>query len=421
MKAVPRSVATALVSMFVLCGSLRAADWPGFRGPKGGVADDRDLPVELTKDNVLWKVKLPGPGTSSPITAGDKIYLTCYSGYGTTLTKGFSMGGFKKGGKGDFKKGGKGGSKKGGFGGFGGFGGPDTGGDQKKLRLHVLCLDRASGEVMWKKDLQPKLPEKPFSGMLREHGYASSTPTTDGERVYAFFGKTGVFAFDLAGKQLWQVDVGTGSHMWGSAASPVLYKDLVIVFAAVESRSLLALDKKTGKEVWRVKGINTSWASPLLVETKEGKHEVVLSLSGKIAAYDPATGKQLWHCQGIGSASDEGEGGFVVSASGPIPRRRRWPGTALSTPWAGAALAGPPRLPYGPAARATSPRPTSCGARTWAPATALPCSAATTSAGLTAWPFASLLPTARSPTRNGSTTRARSTFPLWPPAARSTP
>jgi hypothetical protein len=163
---------------------------------------------------------------------------------------------------------------------------------------------------LWQKEVRPRLPEASFTGFLREHGYASSTPVTDGERVYTFFGKTGVVAFDLSGKQLWQADVGTGTNMWGSAASPILYKDLVIVNAAIESKSLVGLNRKTGKEVWRTRGLGTTWASPLLVQTKDGKQEVILSLPGKVAGYDPDTGKQLWTCQGIGPGSGSGGSGF---------------------------------------------------------------------------------------------------------------
>jgi hypothetical protein len=265
-----------------------AADWTGWRGNNGGVADDKDVPVTWTKDNFLWKVKLPGPGTSSPITLGDKVFLTCYTGYGTTITKGFS-GGFGGGGKGK--------------------GGGDTGGDQKKLRLVVLCLDRSKGDVLWQKEIEPKLPEASFTGYLREHGYASSTPILDGDRLFVFFGKTGVFAFDLNGKQLWQADVGSSTHMWGSAASPVVYKDLVIVNAAIESKSLVALDKNTGKEKWRVKGVGACWTSPILVPTKEGKTELVLNQPSKVVGYDPETGDKLWECEGIGSGGGKGGGG----------------------------------------------------------------------------------------------------------------
>jgi outer membrane protein assembly factor BamB len=291
-------LAAFFMSGLTIGSSAGAADWPGFRGSQGGVADDKDLPVEWTKDNFLFKVKLPGVGASSPIISGDKVFVTCYSGYGTTITKGFTFG---KGGKG------KGG---------GGFGGKDTGGDQKKLKLHLVCLDAATGDVIWNKEIQPKLPEAPFSGFIREHGYASSTPVTDGKNIYVFFGKTGVLAFDLQGKQLWQSSVGSGKHMWGSAASPILTKDMVIVNAAIESGSMVALNKKNGKEAWRVKGVGTSWATPVLVTTKEGGQEIVLSQPGKVFAYDPDSGKELWQCEGIVSGGFGG--GYTISS--PVVR-----------------------------------------------------------------------------------------------------
>ncbi len=279
------------------CASLGVAsaeDWPGFRGSRGGVSDDKDLPVQWTKDNVLWKMKLPGVGTSSPITSGDKLFVTAYSGYGTGITKGFS--------------GGKGGGK----GGFGGAGG--DAGDQKMLKLLLLCYDAAKGELLWKKEIDPKLPEAPFTGFMREHGYASSTPATDGENVYVFFGKSGVLAFDMKGTQLWQADVGSKTDKWGSATSPVLFNNLVIVNACIESGSLVALDKTTGKEVWRKKGIATCWVSPMLAATKEGKQELVMNLPGKIVAYDPANGDELWNCAGIGG----GQGGYTGAT--PVAR-----------------------------------------------------------------------------------------------------
>ncbi len=154
----------------------------------------------------------------------------------------------------------------------------------------------------------PKLPETPFSGIMREHSYASSTPITDGEKLYVFFGKSGVFAFDLDGKQLWSADVGSATHMWGSAASPALCKDVLIVNASIESKSIVALDKNTGKEIWRKSNIGNSWSSPVVVETKDGGCEVVMSLPGKVVAYELKTGKELWHCEGIGGG--KGGGGF---------------------------------------------------------------------------------------------------------------
>jgi outer membrane protein assembly factor BamB len=293
---------------FALCmfGVVLAEDWPGFRGNHGGIAVSQDLPTKVTKDNTLWKLKMPGVGTSSPITYGDKIFVTAYKGYGTALTK-QSPGGGKKGGGG---------------GGFGKGGAPDAA--QKDLRLLVLCVDASDGKVVWQKEVTPKFPEVNFTGMFREHGYASSTPATDGERVIAFFGKSGVHAFDMEGKSLWSTDVGDGTHMWGSASSPVIYGDLVIVNAGIESKKLVALNKTTGKEVWSAKALGTCWSSPALVETKDGKTEVVMSWPGKIVGYDPLTGTQKWYCDGIGSGGGggggKGMGGGGYTSSTPVSK-----------------------------------------------------------------------------------------------------
>ncbi len=189
-----------------------ASDWPRFHGPKGlGVSGDRGVPEEWgTGKNMVWKTKLPGAAASSPIVWGDRIFLTCYTGYGL-----------------------------------------GKGGDIKELSRRLMCFDRKTGALRWEQIVPARLPEAKFSHYINEHGYASSTPVTDGQRVYAFFGRSGVLACDLDGKQLWHVEVGKWLNGWGSAASPVLYRDLVIVNATVERAAIVALDAKTGKEVWR--------------------------------------------------------------------------------------------------------------------------------------------------------------------------
>jgi outer membrane protein assembly factor BamB len=115
--------------------------------------------------------------------------------------------------------------------------------------------------------------------------------------VYAFFGKTGVFAFDHQGTQLWQTDVGSKTNGWGTAASPLLYKDLVIINASVESGSLVALDRKTGQEKWRADGIRESWNTPLLLTADAGRQELVVARQGDVLAFDPDTGDPLWSCK----------------------------------------------------------------------------------------------------------------------------
>ena len=183
----------------------------------------------------------------------------------------------------------------------------DNVGDQKDLRRHLICLDRDSGNVLWDRSIEPVLPEDPYSGNFTQHGYASHTPVSDGQRVYVFFGKTGVLAFDLDGKKLWQTSVGTGSgpHGWGSASSPILYKNLVIVTASAESESLVALDKETGKEVWRRKdaGFSGTWGTPILVECGKGRTDLVIAVPYKIWGFNPDDGKLRWQCDGLSSDS----------------------------------------------------------------------------------------------------------------------
>jgi hypothetical protein len=232
-------------------------DWTQFRGPAGmGVSTEKGLPSTWSAAaGIVWKTELPGPGTSSPVLLGDRIYLTCHTGFNVP-------------GK--------------------------AAGDMEQLRRHLLCLSRKDGKVLWNTAVQAKLPEQ---AVIRDnHGYASSTPAADRDRIYCFFGRSGVFAFDHAGKQLWQADVGSKIHGWGSAASPVLVGNLVVVNASVESESLVALDKKTGKEAWRAGGIRESWNTPVVVTAPGGRTELVVAIMGKVLAFDPATGAPLWSC-----------------------------------------------------------------------------------------------------------------------------
>ncbi len=225
---------TLVVMAMFAASSAGAADWPQFRGPGGsGVGDAKGLPVTWSStDNVVWRTKLPGPGTSSPIVVGKRVYVTCYTGYGLEPGQG----------------------------------------DMDKLMRHLVCIDRANGDVLWTKDFKPVLPESKYGpgGNESQHGYSSSTPASDGKRLYVFFGKSGVYCLDLDGNEIWQAGVGTGTHGWGSSNSPLLYKNLVIINASIESNALVALDKNSGKEVWRAKKIDASWNTPVLVNAPDG-------------------------------------------------------------------------------------------------------------------------------------------------------
>ncbi len=247
----------AILSL-LLAAEAFAADWPRFRGADGsGIARDATPPSTWNDtENVKWKTALPGPGSSSPIVWHDRVFVTCYSGYGD-------------GGN----------------------------GAMTALKRHLVCLDRATGKVLWNKAVAAELPEDSYSGFLTEHGYASSTPATDGERVYVFFGKTGVLAFDFAGQELWRTNVGkeSGNRRWGSGASLLLHGDKVIVNASEESQSIRALDKATGKEVWKSdsSSLELCYGTPALVPA--GDHtDLVLAVSGELWGMNPDTGKLRW-------------------------------------------------------------------------------------------------------------------------------
>jgi outer membrane protein assembly factor BamB len=251
----------------LLAGSALAADWMQFRGPNSaGLAADANVPTTWSDaQNLAWKTALPGRGSSSPIVCGDFVFVTCYAGYGDGA----------------------------------------EGGSVEKLKRHLLCLERKTGKLVWDKSVPATLPEDPFHGFITEHGYASSTPVTDGQRIYAFFGKTGALAFDFAGKQLWQVNLGkqSSNRRWGSAASPILYKNMVIINASEEGRAIFALDAATGKQVWRAEseGLELSYSTPILIEDGNGRTSLIVAVPNQVWALNPDTGKTRWYADtGIG-------------------------------------------------------------------------------------------------------------------------
>lgn len=265
----------ALAGVFLI-GPLPAsrAEWPRFRGPNGsGVAsDDSPTPVRFGEtENLRWKVELPGEGVSCPIVVGDKVFVTSYSGYG-----------------------------------------PD-GGTQVDLVRHLVCLDARSGARLWQRDVEAVLPEDPWAGMgVPAHGYASHTPASDGARVYAFFGKSGVIAFDPDGRELWRRSVGTESdpRRWGSSSSPIVVDGVVVVVAGPERRAVVGLDAATGEERWAAdsESLASVWGTPVTAPGLGGGTDVVLATPGEIWGINPATGRIRWYAEGVG------EDGFNTSA-----------------------------------------------------------------------------------------------------------
>jgi len=252
-------IRTRLLLVTALLGTAAsAADWPRFRGPNGAGVGGSAVPLEWSAEkNLRWRTPLPGPGSSSPIVQGDRVFVTCYSGYGTA-----------------------------------------AGGEPAQLVRRLVCLDRATGKPLWQREVAAALPDDRYEGFLTEHGYASSTPATDGDAVYAFFGKSGVIAYDLDGGELWRAAVGmeSGNRRWGSAASVVVKGELVIVNAAEESKSLIALDRKTGREVWKSEAaaLELAYGTPCFVTLPDGAEELVIAVPEEVWGLNPATGKIRW-------------------------------------------------------------------------------------------------------------------------------
>jgi outer membrane protein assembly factor BamB len=173
-------------------------------------------------------------------------------------------------------------------------------GDPADLVRHLLCIEEADGTMVWQKNVAAESDENEFTTWgVALHGYASSTPAVDKTGVYIFFGETGVLAFDHAGEELWRASCGEGTHVFGAGSSPVLYKNLVIANASVESGDLIALNKSDGSEVWRQSGIEEAWNTPVIYRALNGRNELAVTIAGKILAFDPDTGKPLWSCDGV--------------------------------------------------------------------------------------------------------------------------
>lgn len=274
-----------------LCLSLdetgvEAADWARFRGPAGsGVSQESMRPPTTWGDeeNLKWKCQLPGPGLSSPIVVGDRVYVTCWTGFAA---------------------------------------GDDSSDDPANLKRTLVAVERNSGDIVWTKSVDAVLPEDEFRGMFAENGYASHTPACDGERIYCFFGKSGVVAFDLDGNQLWQTSVGTGldPRGWGSASSPVLHENMVIVTASAESESIFSLDKSTGEEIWRQEApsLAGTWGTPVVVPMDDQRTDIVLSVPNEVWGLNPVNGNLRWYCEQQGADSRSASASVVVSP-GPEP------------------------------------------------------------------------------------------------------
>jgi outer membrane protein assembly factor BamB len=307
-------VAAALVATVLLdfrapvrVNSAPASNWPGFRGPSAsGVADGQQLPAAwdaASGRNITWTVAIPGLAHSSPIVWGGRLFLTSAISSRADAT-------FKPGlyGEGTASE------------------------DRTSQKWVVMALDRQTGKTVWQRTAYEGVPRE------KRHikaTYANATPATDGRYVVAFFGSQGLFAFDMEGKPAWQKDLGvlnTGAYdlpeyEWGTASSPIIYKDLVIVQCDTQNESfVLAADIKTGRTVWKtVRQELPSWGTPTVyISTRGGGAELVTNASNFVRGYDPDTGEERWRLgrsSKITAPTPVFTDGLIIVASGRAPER----------------------------------------------------------------------------------------------------
>jgi outer membrane protein assembly factor BamB len=281
--------------------------WPGFRGPEAsGVSDGQRLPdtwSATTGANVRWKVAVPGLAHSSPIVWRDRVFVTSAISSRADAT-------FKPGL----------------------YGAGTASEDRTRHDWIVRALDLATGKTLW---TQTAYSGEPKEKRHIKATYANATPFTDGRYVVAFFGSQGLYAYDLSGRLVWKKDLGvlnTGAYdlpeyEWGTASSPIIYKDLVIVQCDTQDESfLLAADAKTGNTVWKtLRKELPSWGTPNVYQPSNGgASELVTNASNFIRGYDPDTGAERWRLGGsskITAPTPVFGGGLFVVASGRAPER----------------------------------------------------------------------------------------------------
>jgi outer membrane protein assembly factor BamB len=254
-------------------------NWPSFRGPQAsGVADGQNLPDRwdgARGENVQWQTRIPGLAHSSPIVWGDRLYLTTAISSQENAT---------------FK--------------HGLFGEGDASTDRSVHRWNVLAVNTRSGKILWQTTAYQGIPKQKRHV---KNTYASSTPATDGKHIIAFFGSQGLYCFDTGGKLIWKKDLGVldlgaydaPEYEWGTASSPIIYQDKVIVQCDTQKEDfLLALNIDNGNIVWKINREELpSWGTPTIYPGVK-RTELITNASNFIRGYDPESGKELWRLGG---------------------------------------------------------------------------------------------------------------------------
>ncbi|MGH9844146.1 MAG: PQQ-binding-like beta-propeller repeat protein [Blastocatellia bacterium] len=294
-----RFILSLAFASMLLNGAVADNNWPQFRGPQSiGVAEDPALPDKWsTTENVAWKTDIPGMGWSSPIVWGNRIFLTSVIKSGETEPP-----------------------KKGLY-----FGGDRYDIPKEEHRYIVYCVDWKTGKVAWEREVYKGAPA---SSRHLKNSYASETPVTDGERIYAYFGNVGLFAFDFKGNLVWKQNYEARKTRfgWGTAASPVVHQDRIYIINDNDQQSFLAAyDKKTGKEVWKVeREVGTNWATPYIWESG-ARTELIVPATKVVRSYD-LNGKVLWEFKGMSSIAIPtpfSKFGLLYITSGYVGDQRR--------------------------------------------------------------------------------------------------
>ena len=253
----------------------RPGAWMQWRGPHNTGMAQGDAPLRWNDTSgVAWKVPIPGRGHSTPVIAGDRIFVTTAVPTGAAVQPARERGGG---------------------------GNADAGIEH---RFDVLALDRNTGKTLWQRTATVATPHE---GYHRSYGsFASNSPVTDGTRVYAFFGSRGLYTYSLDGTLLWKKDFGVKLRMdngWGEGTAPTLFEDrLILHFDHLDGGFLTVLDAATGRELWRVPRTERyNWASPF-VATHNGRRQIVVN-GETTRGYDYETGALLWQAAGLGENS----------------------------------------------------------------------------------------------------------------------
>ncbi len=269
-------------------------NWHHWRGPYAtGIAADANPPTTWSEtENIRWKIPVPGTGHATPIIWGDKIFIqTAIEGQETESETDDNP--------------------------FGGFFSAKN--DGKTYTFALIAINRSDGSVLWRKTLREIAPHE---GTHRDATFASNSPVTDGEFIYAYFGSRGLYCVDMDGNVKWEKDIGTmyKRNTFGEGSSPVLYDNTLVIVQDHEGDSFItALNKQTGDVLWKTRrDERTTWFSPIVVEN-DGKPQVITAGTNRVRSYDLATGGLLWEGDGLtrnSIPSPVAAGGFVYLMSG---------------------------------------------------------------------------------------------------------